>query len=207
MGALNIDSERINAISVNMSHYEKSLHKPITAYGHDSGQTSFLLSAAHNRSERSNARLCPQSGGSTFSTKFGKSQSCVQTSATMWVFAINHRKPLVNQSKQALVGLPGLFYADLLAELTEEDRFLDPMKKVIINKDVSSFNKLGAYMAQFWSGCQQLCNSRQQTGDPGIAAFGPSGASSPLATRTRGYDFCLRVYLLAISHSPNHQDL
>ena len=48
------------------------------------------------------------------------------------------------------MGLPELFDADLLAELTEEDRFLGPMKRVIINKDITSFNKLGSYMAQFW---------------------------------------------------------
>ena len=48
------------------------------------------------------------------------------------------------------MGLPGLFDADLLAELTEEDQFLGPMKRDINSKDVSSFNKLGAYMAQFW---------------------------------------------------------
>ena len=47
--------------------------------------------------------------------------------------------------------LPGLFDADLLAELTEEDRFLGPMKRAINSKDVSSFIKLGSYMAQFWS--------------------------------------------------------
>ena len=48
------------------------------------------------------------------------------------------------------MGLPGLFDADLLAELTAEDRFLGPMKRAIINKDTYSFNKLGAYVAQFW---------------------------------------------------------
>ena len=48
------------------------------------------------------------------------------------------------------MGLPGLFDADLLAELTAENRFLGPMKRAIINKDINSFNKLGAYMAQFW---------------------------------------------------------
>ena len=49
------------------------------------------------------------------------------------------------------MGLPRLFDADLLAELTEEDRFLGPMKRAIINKDITSFNKLGSYMAQFWT--------------------------------------------------------
>ena len=43
-----------------------------------------------------------------------------------------------------------MFDADPLAELTEEDRFLGPMKRSIINKNVTSFNKLGTYMAQFW---------------------------------------------------------
>ena len=47
------------------------------------------------------------------------------------------------------MGLPGVFDADHLAELTEEDRFLDPMKRAIVNKDVTTFNKRGAYVAQF----------------------------------------------------------
>ena len=66
------------------------------------------------------------------------------------VYAINGGKPIVSKSKKEIVGLPGLFDADLLAELTEEDRFLGPMKRAINSKNVSSFNKLGAYMAQFW---------------------------------------------------------
>ena len=50
-----------------------------------------------------------------------------------------------------MFGLPGLFDVDLLGELTGEDPFLGPMRTAIINKDVQSFNKLGAYMAQFWT--------------------------------------------------------
>ena len=57
---------------------------------------------------------------------------------------------LSSSSKKGIVGLPGLFDADLLAELTAEDCFLGPMKRAIVNKDITSFNKLGAYMAQFW---------------------------------------------------------
>ena len=49
------------------------------------------------------------------------------------------------------VALPGLFDAELRADLTEEDRFLGPMKRVIVNKDVTSFNKLGSYMSQCWT--------------------------------------------------------
>ena len=75
----------------------------------------------------------------------------IQASARVGVVIFNNKKPLVNRSKQALLGLPGFFHADLLAELTEEDRFLGPMKKAIVNRDLSSFKKLGAYMAQFWS--------------------------------------------------------
>ena len=40
---------------------------------------------------------------------------------------------------------------DLLAELTEEDRFLGPMKLAIINEDAAALNKLGSYIAQFWT--------------------------------------------------------
>ena len=49
------------------------------------------------------------------------------------------------------MGLPGLFRADFLAELTEEDRFVGPMKRTIVNKDATSFNKLGSFMAQLWT--------------------------------------------------------
>ena len=62
--------------------------------------------------------------------------------------AINNHKP---QDKKKVIGLPGLFDVDLLGELTGEDPFLGPMRTAIINKDVQSFNKLGAYMAQFWT--------------------------------------------------------
>ena len=75
----------------------------------------------------------------------------IEASANVGVFAINNKKPLVNRSRQALVGSPGLFDADLQVKLTEEDHFLDPMKKATINTDIFSFSKLGAYMAQFWS--------------------------------------------------------
>ena len=66
------------------------------------------------------------------------------------MFAVNGGKPILSKSKKEIVGLPGLFDADFLAELTEEDRFLGSMKRAIINKDVTSFNKLGDYMALFW---------------------------------------------------------
>ena len=69
----------------------------------------------------------------------------------MGVNAINNHKPLVTQDKKKVVGLPGLFDVDLLRELTGEDPFLGPMRTAIVNKDVQSFYKLGAYMAQFWT--------------------------------------------------------
>ena len=65
--------------------------------------------------------------------------------------ASNNHKSLVTSDKTKVVGLPGLFDVDLLRELTGEDRFLGPMPTAIINKDVQSFNKLGTYMAQFWT--------------------------------------------------------
>ena len=74
----------------------------------------------------------------------------VNTAAKIGLLAVNGGKPLLSSSKKENVGFPGLLDADLLAELTAEDRFLDPMKRAIINKDITSFNKLGAYMAQFW---------------------------------------------------------
>ena len=73
------------------------------------------------------------------------------TAARIGVLAVNGGKPLLSTSKKEIVGLPGLFDADLLAELTEEDSFLGPMKRAIINKDITSFNKLGSYMAQLWT--------------------------------------------------------
>ena len=79
-------------------------------------------------------------------TKPGK----INTAAKIGVLVVNGGKPLLSSSKKEIVGLPGLFDADLLAELTEKDRFLGPMKRAIINKDIISFNKLGSYMAQFW---------------------------------------------------------
>ena len=75
----------------------------------------------------------------------------VNTAARIGLLAVNGGKPLPFSSKKEIVGLPGLFDADLLAELTEEDRFLGPMKRAIINKDITSFNKLGSYMSRFWT--------------------------------------------------------
>ena len=69
----------------------------------------------------------------------------------MGVNAINNHKHLVKRDKRQVVGLPGLFDIDLLGELTGEDQFLGPMRMPIINKDGQFFNKLGAYMAQFWT--------------------------------------------------------
>ena len=74
----------------------------------------------------------------------------IHTAAKVGVFAVNGGKPILSKSKKEIVGLPGLFDADLLAELTEEDRFLGPMERAIVNNNVTSFKKLGAYMAQFW---------------------------------------------------------
>ena len=75
----------------------------------------------------------------------------LQAASKLGVFAVNGGKPVLSISKKDIVGLPDLFNADLLAELTEEDRFLGPMKRAIINKDATTFNKIGPYMAQFWT--------------------------------------------------------
>ena len=74
----------------------------------------------------------------------------VNMAAKIGVLAVIGGKPLLSSTKKEIVGLPVLFDADLLAELTAEDRFLGPMKRAIINKDITSINKLCAYMAQFW---------------------------------------------------------
>ena len=74
----------------------------------------------------------------------------VHTAAKIGVFTVNGGKPILSKSKKDIVGLPGLFDADLLAEITEEDCFLGPKKRAIVNKDVTTFNKLRAYLAQFW---------------------------------------------------------
>ena len=83
----------------------------------------------------------------------------ITTVGKIGVLAVNGGKPLISASKNEVVGLPGLFDADLLTELTEEDRFLGPMKRLIINKDITSFNKLGAYMAHFWTKAAVVNNS------------------------------------------------
>ena len=72
--------------------------------------------------------------------------------------AINGHKPLVTRDMQKVVDLPRLFDVDLLAELTAEDQLMGTMWKAIINRDVQSFNKLGVYMAQFWSNTAVLNN-------------------------------------------------
>ena len=59
-------------------------------------------------------------------------------------------EPFVSQDKKEIVGLLSLFDVGLLAELTDEDDFLGPMKKAILDNDVHSFSKQGLYVAQFW---------------------------------------------------------
>ena len=73
------------------------------------------------------------------------------TAARIGVLAVNGGKPLLSNSKKEIVGLPGLFDGYILAELTEEDSFLGTMKRAIISKDISFSNKLGLYMARFWT--------------------------------------------------------
>ena len=74
-----------------------------------------------------------------------------QAIAKLGVLDINGGKPLLSKTRKDIVGFPGLFDADHQTELTEDDRFLGPMKRAIINRNVTSFNKLGSYMAQFWT--------------------------------------------------------
>ena len=52
--------------------------------------------------------------------------------ARIGVLAVNGGKLFFSTSKKITVGLPGLFDADVLEELTEEDCFLGPMKRAII---------------------------------------------------------------------------
>ena len=59
-------------------------------------------------------------------------------------------KPFVSQDKRKIVGLVSLFDVGLLAELTYEDEFLGPMKRVILDNDVQSFSMQGVYISQFW---------------------------------------------------------
>ena len=61
----------------------------------------------------------------------------VNTAAKIGVFAVNGGKPILSKSKKEIVGLPGIFDADLLAELNKEDCFF------------------GAYEACY---CQQKCH-------------------------------------------------
>ena len=49
-----------------------------------------------------------------------------------------------------LVGLPGPFDVDLLAELTSEVHLVGPMRTTTNIRDEQFFNKLGAYKVQFW---------------------------------------------------------
>ena len=75
----------------------------------------------------------------------------LNTAAKIGVFAVNGGRPILSKTKKDIVGLPGLFDADLFGELAEEERFLGPMKRAIVNEDVTSFNKLRSYLAQFWT--------------------------------------------------------
>ena len=45
------------------------------------------------------------------------------TTTKIGIFAVNGGKPILSKSKKDIVGLPGLFDANLLAQLTEDERF------------------------------------------------------------------------------------
>ena len=104
------------------------------------------------------------------------------------------------------MGLPGVFYADLLEELTEEDRFLGSMKRAIKNKEVTSVFKLRSYMAQFWTKAAVvndcvIVDNKLATPEPlrkAVLARLLSLSSGP-----GGDDVGLRVHLVAMSKSAN----
>ena len=47
---------------------------------------------------------------------------------------------------------------ELLAEFTDEDRFLGSLKPAIVKNNVNSLNKLGAYLALFWTKAAVVIN-------------------------------------------------
>ena len=103
-----------------------------------------------------------------------------------------------------MVVLPGLFDVDLLGELTGEDPFLGPMRTAIINKDVQSFNKLGAYMAQIWTNAAVVNNCVLLDNNLAI----PEQLRSAILSRlhrshpeTGGNDGRLGLYMVAIPQS------
>ena len=59
-------------------------------------------------------------------------------------------KTFDSPDKKEIVGLPSLFEVGLLAELSDEDEFLGPMKRTILDNDVQSFSKQGVCISQFW---------------------------------------------------------
>ena len=73
-----------------------------------------------------------------------------QLRAKEGVCAIKAR-PFVSQDKKEIVGLPSHFDVGLMAELTDDDEFLGPMKQAIRDNDVQNFSKQGLYIAQFWT--------------------------------------------------------
>ena len=77
------------------------------------------------------------------------SNRACQLSDTEGVCSIK-TKPFISQDKKGIVGLPSLFDVGLMAELTDEDEFLGPMKRAILDNDVQTFSKQGLYIAQFW---------------------------------------------------------
>ena len=60
------------------------------------------------------------------------------------VNAINTKKSPMKSDRMKMLGLLELFEEELVAEITEEDPFLELMRTAIINKNKQCFNKMEA---------------------------------------------------------------
>ena len=76
----------------------------------------------------------------------------LHTAKKIGVFAVNGGKPILLKSRKYIVGLPMAYSMQILWPNSQRRiNFWGPMKRAIINKDVTSFNKLRSYIAQFWT--------------------------------------------------------
>ena len=79
------------------------------------------------------------------------SNRACQLSATEGVCSIK-TKPFISQDKKGIADLLSLFDVGLLAELTDEDEFLGPMVRAILDNDVETFSK----QRRWWTAASSL---------------------------------------------------
>ena len=171
------------------------------------------LQVANTRGPRNRQRppRTPLQSLADFLEKCRRRRFVIRARQQQWPLGVCAVKPkrFVSQDKREIVGLPSLFDVGLLAELTDEDEFLGPMKRAILDNDVQSFSKQGVYISQFWpitsvvDNCILIDNKLAIPFKLRSAILARLHQSHPVASYDRGGG----IYMVAIHESSNCREM